>query len=329
MAKRKTTSDFIIAVVLKYGDSYNYTRTEYLGFDQPVTITCPEHGDFSILPKTHISSGGCKTCRFIEKAKSAHGDKYDYSKTVYLDHNTKLTYTCARHGDIHQTPREHLKGAGCIQCGYEKSADDRRIGLTDWIARARKAHGDKYNYSLVTEYSNKDTKVKIICPTHGVFEQLAGTHAAGGGCRFCHYDKLGRKNASTRENFIVRAVQLHGSKYDYSETKYESLTKEVTILAENFVQVELASVGVEPSFSWKRGAPGIEFVVTNQVGDVIPVEVKGAARTKAKSLKSYVERYAPVMSVKLIDGPSSEEMSGDLITLPVYYVEHILDIVNR
>jgi len=45
-------------------------------------------------------------------------------------------------------------------------------------------HRNKYGYDLVN-YRGLDKKVKIECPIHGVFEQLAGSHIAGRGCVYC------------------------------------------------------------------------------------------------------------------------------------------------
>ncbi len=53
-----------------------------------------------------------------------------------------------------------------------------------FIERAVVIHGNKYDYSLV-EYVNSKTKVKIICPNHGVFEQFPTGHLQGNGCFHC------------------------------------------------------------------------------------------------------------------------------------------------
>ena len=45
-------------------------------------------------------------------------------------------------------------------------------------------HSNKYDYSKV-EYVNTQTKVMIICPIHGVFEQIPSSHLKGYGCRKC------------------------------------------------------------------------------------------------------------------------------------------------
>jgi hypothetical protein len=46
-------------------------------------------------------------------------------------------------------------------------------------------HNNKYVYDLVL-YENCRTKVKIICPVHGVFEQTPDAHLySGRGCEKC------------------------------------------------------------------------------------------------------------------------------------------------
>lgn len=65
---------------------------------------------------------------------------------------------------------------------------DKRLTTDEFIKRSIKIHGDKYNYSLV-DYISKWSKVKIICPVHGVFEQIAKHHWSGHGCPTCNESK--------------------------------------------------------------------------------------------------------------------------------------------
>ncbi len=44
----------------------------------------------------------------------------------------------------------------------------KRLTNEEFIIKAKKIHGDKYDYSLVN-YINNTTKIKIICSTHGSF----------------------------------------------------------------------------------------------------------------------------------------------------------------
>lgn len=52
------------------------------------------------------------------------------------------------------------------------------------VARFRKVHGDRYEYSQV-KYTLSSSRVTIICPIHGPFDQIADQHARGAGCRAC------------------------------------------------------------------------------------------------------------------------------------------------
>lgn len=57
--------------------------------------------------------------QFIEQAKNIHGDRYDYSKVLYVNINTNIIITCPTHGDFKQLPQNHLKGATCIKCAIK------------------------------------------------------------------------------------------------------------------------------------------------------------------------------------------------------------------
>ena len=58
--------------------------------------------------------------KFIEKAKSIHNNKYDYSKVVCKNIHHKVCIICPEHGEFYQDPASHLKGCGCPECGNKK-----------------------------------------------------------------------------------------------------------------------------------------------------------------------------------------------------------------
>ena len=69
-------------------------------------------------------------------------------------------------------------------------------------------------------------------------------------------------------------------------------------MAENYVNVQLSINGYS-TYYWEsdRGAE-IDFVIQRE-GKLIPIEVKSADNTKAKSLKVYMETYKPDYAIKL------------------------------
>ena len=119
------------------------------------------------------------TEEFILRARLTHGDKYDYSKSVYFDAKTKLTIICRERGEFRQRPDAHLVG-GCRLCGRES----RKIKLHSLIERFNEIHECKYDYSLV-EGEVSSENIKIICREHGVFTQRRSHHMAGAGCPSC------------------------------------------------------------------------------------------------------------------------------------------------
>ena len=57
--------------------------------------------------------------QFITDAVSVHGTKYDYSKFIYTNWQTKSIIICRLHGEFLQTPNSHLRGEGCYECGLK------------------------------------------------------------------------------------------------------------------------------------------------------------------------------------------------------------------
>jgi len=119
---------------------------------------------------------------FFEKAKLKHNNKYDYSLTQPVNSKTMIKIICPIHGEFEQRANDHLQGYGCMECGGKK-----RLTTNEFILKAKAIHGDKYDYSKV-EYVASASKVKLICPIHGEFEQKPNNHLNGKGCKKCGLD---------------------------------------------------------------------------------------------------------------------------------------------
>ena len=105
-----------------------------------------------------------------------------------------------------------------------------KLTKEEFIERARKVHGDKYDYSKVN-YINAKTKVCIICPEHGEFWQKANNHISSKqGCPECGKIKNVEGVRKNTEYFINKAVQLYGDKYDYSKVNYINAKTKVEIV---------------------------------------------------------------------------------------------------
>jgi predicted AAA+ superfamily ATPase len=110
-------------------------------------------------------------------------------------------------------------------------------------------------------------------------------------------------------------------------TSYREIKKQAYeykgYIAENFVQQELTALGIEPSFSWGDARAEIEFMLANEEGQIVPVEVKSGSRTRAKSLQSYVQKCQPHKTLKLTGTQGSSPLEKVNIVMPLYYVKYI------
>ena len=98
-----------------------------------------------------------------------------------------------------------------------------------FIEKAIKIHGDKYDYSKV-EYIKAHDKVIIICKEHGEFQVRANNHLIGIKCKNCSIIKNSNKNRKTLNEFINKAIEIHGNKYDYSKVDYINIDTKIIIL---------------------------------------------------------------------------------------------------
>ncbi len=89
-------------------------------------------------------------------------------------------------------------------------------------------------------------------------------------------------------------------------------------IAENFVQNELRAQGRYPTYAWQQARSEVECLLKTKNGEIIPVEVKSGERTRAKSLRSYIERYAPSRALKLIGGYSADAGDRGTMVWPLY-----------
>lgn len=160
---------------------------------------------------------------FILKANTVHCGKYSYNKVDYKNNKEKVCIICPEHGEFWQKPKDHLSGNGCPKCANKLRGRRKRFTKEEFVNKAKKIHGDAYDYSKVV-YKNIDTNVIIICKDHGEFKQTPMNHINGQGCPKCHGRGL------TTEEIITKFTTIHGNKYDYSKVEYSGSNKKVCII---------------------------------------------------------------------------------------------------
>jgi hypothetical protein len=208
----KTLSSVVAAFPQHIQDRYDFSNATYKGALIPISgIVCYKHGPFQqYAAQLRKDGAGCPECggeqrvksrrmdpdEFLERAAKVHGSTYDYSKTQYVNMTTKVTVTCREHGDFQIRPLKLVHaGQGCPQCGNLRKGPTPQSHINaattkkatfraKFVARARKVHGDLYDYSNHGYVSGRD-KVTIGCARHGEFRQAVYHHLSGQGCPRC------------------------------------------------------------------------------------------------------------------------------------------------
>ena len=236
--KRLNKEKFIFQSIEIHSNKYNYDLVEYISISKKVQIKCNCcEKTFLQRPFDHIRGRGCKVCslrnrtrsldEFISIATSIHGDKYNYDLVQYTNKRTNIAIYCNTCKQTFlQSPGQHLIGHGCKIC-----ADNRlRYDINSFIEKSQKVHNDKYNYDS-TVYVDCNIKVKIFCKKcNDFFEQRPADHMHGIGCRKCAIKFVSEQHKSNTEEFILKAKQKHGDKFNYDLVEYVGAFNKVQIL---------------------------------------------------------------------------------------------------
>lgn len=222
--KRLSKEEFIQRSVKVHGNRYDYSNVVYVNAHTNVEIICEKHGPFWQEPSNHMKGWGCLRCNKVEKrrlgvdefivrSKSIHGNKYDYSKVIYVNNKTPVEIICSQHGSFWQRPEKHLIGHICPFC-----CKNFKDTTKSFIEKARKVHGSLYDYSKV-DYVDQHTKVCIIDPIFGEFWQEPISHLNGRGCPF---RKGIRCNITKKKNNSLGKSKKEDEVYNYLVQKFGS-----------------------------------------------------------------------------------------------------------
>lgn len=224
--------EFIKKAKTLYGETYDYTNTEYNGKTKKVNIRCSLHGEFTTNPSHFLHlHGECPECRklinnnkrkenFIKKANLLFKGKYDYKNVNYVNNRTDVKIICPMHGEFTLTPFSHLQSNGCPKCGKIQKANKFRKPLSVFIKEANVIHNNKYIYDEV-EYVNNKTNITIKCPIHGSFSitpndhlskkcgcPICSNHLSRNECKIYNYVKLFSKDALQRDHKVIKPKEL-------------------------------------------------------------------------------------------------------------------------
>ena len=236
--QKLTKQAFIEKSIERHNNKYDYSRFIFSNSNTESIIVCPIHGEFLQSPKDHLRTKGCRKCsgktkltteEFIIKANLVHNDKYDYSKSIYVNKKTKVCIICPEHGEFWQTPDDHCnKPSGCPKCKVDKIISTHSYSFLDFLELADK-YKNKFTYNK-DDYVNYTTPISIICPIHGEFKQTPSNHINSvEGCFRCGRERANLATRYSLQEFIDKANIKHKNKYDYSKVVYLNSQDKVTI----------------------------------------------------------------------------------------------------
>lgn len=222
-----TKEEFIEKSNKAHNFKYDYSEVDYVNNNTKVKINCKIHGEFWQTPCNHMKGEGCPKCanentrndgkEIINKLTKKYSDKFSFHKSVYVNSRTKILVICKKCGfEFYANVQNLLKcNSICPNC--------MSVSREEFEEKARKVHGNKYDYSEV-EYHGVNEKVCIICPDHGAFYITPSKHLIGHGCTECVRHKW------TENEFISAANKKHNGKYNYSNMKFNNLSGKICII---------------------------------------------------------------------------------------------------
>lgn len=212
MNRKLSTEEFVEKANIVHNNKYEYFNTTYSGRLNNLIINCGKHGLFKQMAYVHLRGQGCPQCatenrrlnsdKFIKSVKAIHGNKYDYSNTVYITARNKINIICPMHGIFKQRPYDHLNGSGCPKC----------VGLNiktngEFINESKKIFENKFEYNN-TKYVSSRSHVIITCKLHGDFNVTPNNHLSKQqGCPICKESKGEEKISNALKKMNIPFIQ--------------------------------------------------------------------------------------------------------------------------
>lgn len=133
------------------------------------------------------------TKEFISDAIKVHGNKYDYSKTTYINSSTEIIVICPIHGEFKVKPDKHLnRKQGCPLCSgktvwsFEKFFKELQTKLPHYLDNIEIVNYSNISNLDETEFKIEKTKIILKCKIDGYTWISCGKKMLlNQGCRKC------------------------------------------------------------------------------------------------------------------------------------------------
>ena len=193
---------FITQAHAVHNGYYDYPNLpQEFSVKEKIPVQCRRHGVFLQRAYSHLNGHGCPECKY-EKIKlksrlrsdvwlARLSDRFPHIRTVNLDENltgtTQTEFYCLHHGAFHSSLKALLKSRhGCPMCN-KTQATDNRLTYDEFKQKADKVFGGKYEFfpEDFQTYKNNLSKIRAVCPEHGMFSKSVKRLLNGEGCPEC------------------------------------------------------------------------------------------------------------------------------------------------
>lgn len=230
---KPTTEEWILKAAPVYNNRYDYSKVIYIDNKTPVTVICPEHGEFYPLPNNHLKGvSGCPKCngilkhnkyskttnQFIQDAQKIHGHLYNYNKVEYYNKETPVIIICKKHGEFLQTPNAHLSGAGCPKCKNKNQTI-----LFEKLSNSFKELNFNYEFGIKwlegQRFDIYNSQFNFAVEYDGLQHYKLVEHFGGES----YFKIIQERDVLKNEKCIHNNCKLFRVKYNYTESDYQEL----------------------------------------------------------------------------------------------------------
>lgn len=214
-----TQEDFIQRCREKHNSKYDYTKTIYTTTRHKVIVTCPMHGDFTVLADNHLRTSGCCKCgrlrgavhtikyqEFLNRVSDEFKSNLEFTESDYVNSREPIKVLCKKHNfEFKQRPYDIYNNRHrCKYCRSERSSKAIKSCTEDFISKCLSIYGDKFTYDKVQYNLNKETVV-VTCKQHGDFCKTPKELIQGAHCKECmKLDVLSRSGEFFYEKFKLK-----------------------------------------------------------------------------------------------------------------------------
>lgn len=204
-----------------FDNRYNCSKAKYINNSEKVIIIDTKYNSEHLMIPTELFIGSkCGIKNAIDKTKyvvslfnEMHGEKYDYSKFIYIDDRDKGIIICKTHGEFKQNANKHLQKRGCPKC-----ANNQISSIETLITRLKLEYDSFNDIDFINSiYKNADTPIEIIYKPYNTKHLISPYN-------LINNVKCVWSNAVNKDVFLEKKIrEIHGDYFIYPNLKIDSI----------------------------------------------------------------------------------------------------------